>query len=136
AKARHSADLAAKIAGVLGGLSLLLACVGIYGVAAYGVSQRTRELGVRVALGARPSDILTMVLKQNLRTVMIGSVVGIAGAASFRRLITSLLYDVSPADPVALALTIAVLILTSTLAALGPARRASHIDPATTLRHE
>jgi len=136
AKLRHSADLAAAVASVLGGLSLLLACVGIYGVAAYSVSQRTREIGVRAALGARPCQILTMVLKQNLRTVTIGAVIGIASAAGFGRLLARLLYGVSTADPLALAATITVLSITSTLAAWGPARRGSRVDPAITLRHE
>lgn len=136
AKAHRSSDLAAAVASVLGGLSLLLACVGIYGVASYGVSQRTRELGIRAALGARPLEILTMVLRQNLRTVTLGSVLGIAGAIGFGRLLTSLLYGVSPADPQALAVTMTVLLVTATLAAWGPARRASRTDPAITLRHE
>ncbi|WP_321476461.1 ADOP family duplicated permease [uncultured Paludibaculum sp.] len=136
AKAHHAVDLAAAIAAVLGGLSLLLVCVGIYGVAAYGISQRTRELGIRVALGARPARILAMVLRQNLRTVTIGAGVGILGAMAFGRLLRSLLYGVSPSDPAALALTIATLLLMSTLAVWGPARRAAQIDPAITLRHE
>ncbi|MGH9721909.1 MAG: ADOP family duplicated permease [Bryobacteraceae bacterium] len=132
----RSADLSAAIASILGTLSLMLACVGIYGVAAYNVSQRTREVGVRMALGARPQAILAMVLKQNLRTVVIGAAVGIAGAVGFARLLTNLLYGVKPTDPMALLTTIAILLATSALATWGPARRASRVDPAITLRHE
>ncbi|MEX2263636.1 MAG: ADOP family duplicated permease [Bryobacteraceae bacterium] len=136
ANALRSANLSAAIASVLGTLSLLLACVGIYGVAAYNVSQRTREVGVRMALGARPRAILAMVLKQNLRTVVVGAAVGIVGAISFGRLLTSLLYGVKPTDPLAMLVTIAILFGTSALATWGPARRASRVDPAITLRHE
>jgi putative ABC transport system permease protein len=136
ANAFRSADISAGIASVLGAISLLLACVGIYGVAAYNVSQRRREVGVRMALGARPEAILGMILKQNLRTVMVGGVFGIGGAIGFARLLASLLYGVQPTDPIALLATIAVLFGTAALASLGPARRASRVDPAITLRHE
>lgn len=136
AKARHSADLSAAFATVLGGLSLLLVCVGIYGVAAYGIAQRTRELGIRVALGARPVRILVMVLHQNLRTVVVGAVVGILGAIAFGRLLRGLLYGISPSDPLAMACALVTLLATSTLAVWGPARRAARTDPAITLRHE
>ena len=125
-----------RLPGVLGGLALLLACVGIYGVAAYNVSQRTREVGVRIALGARPWAILAMILRQNLRTVVIGSGIGIAGAIGFGRLLTSLLFGLEPTDPPALLVTVGILFTTSALAAWGPARRASNVDPAITLRHE
>jgi putative ABC transport system permease protein len=136
ANAFRSADISAGIASVLGAVSLLLACTGIYGVAAYNVSQRRREVGVRMALGARPAAILGMILKQNLLTVMLGAVVGLAGAIGFARLLTSLLYGVKPTDPLALLATIAILFGTASLASLGPARRASRVDPAITLRHE
>lgn len=136
ASARRVANVSAGIASVLGFLSLALACVGIYGVAAYGVSQRKREVGVRMALGAQPHAILLMVLRQNLRTVAVGAVVGTTGALAFGRLLTSLLYGVPPSDPVALATTIAILFGMAGLATLGPARRAAHVDPAITLRHE
>lgn len=132
----RSAEVSAATASVLGTLSLLLACVGIYGVAAYNVSQRTREVGVRMALGARPRAIVAMILKQNLRTVVLGAMVGIACALGFSRLLTSLLYGVKPTDPLSLLVTIAILLATSALAAWGPAHRASRVDPAITLRHE
>jgi putative ABC transport system permease protein len=135
-RARQMAAVSASIAGVLSGLSLLLACVGIYGVAAYNVSQRSREIGVRMALGARPRAIVEMVLRQNLRTVLAGAAVGIVAAVGFARLLTSLLYGVKPGDPGALLGAAAVLLLTAGLATWGPARRASSVDPAITLRHD
>ena len=136
AKARRAADMAAAIAGVLGALSLLLACVGVYGVAAYSVSQRTREVGVRMALGASPGAILAIVLKENLRTVLIGVLAGTAGAIAFGRMLTSLLYGVKPHDPAALVVAVVILVATAILATWGPARRASRVDPAITLRYE
>jgi predicted permease len=136
AGALRSADVSAAIAGVLGALSLILACVGIYGVAAYNVSQRTREVGVRMALGAQPQAILAMILQQNLRAVLIGAVLGIAGAIGFGRLLTSFLFGLKPTDPLAILVTIAILFGMSAFATWGPARRASRVDPAITLRHE
>ncbi len=136
AAALQAAHLSAVVAGVLGGLALLLACVGVYGVAAYNVSQRTREVGVRVALGARPRAIVAMVLGQNLRAVLIGAAAGIAGAVGFGRLLTSLLFGVKPTDTFAMLATITIVLGVSALAAWGPARRASRVDPAITLRHE
>lgn len=136
AKARRPIDLAASIAGILGGLSLVLALVGVYGVTAYTVTQRTRELGVRMALGARPRSILVMVLRENFQTVIIGAALGVGGAVFLGRLLTTLLYGVKPADPLSMLLAVAVLFFTSALAAWGPAYQASRIDPAVTLRHE
>lgn len=136
ARALRSADMAASIAAVLGGLSLLLACVGIYGVSAYNVSQRMREIGVRMALGARPRRILTMVLGQNLKTVGVGVAAGALGAVGFGQLLKSMLYGLSPTDPPALASALAILAATSVAAAWAPARRASSIDPAITLRED
>lgn len=136
ANARRVANVSASIAGVLGVLSLALACVGIYGVAAYNVSQRRREVGVRMALGAKPQAILSMILRQNLHAVAFGIAVGIAGAMAFGRLLTSLLYGVEPSDPVALSATIAILFGMAVLATLGPARRAAQVDPAIALRHD
>lgn len=117
-------------------LALVLACVGNYGVAAYSVSQRTREIGLLMALGARPQSIVQMVLSENLRVVVIGACVGIAGAYAFGRLLTSMLFGVSPGDPRALLAAIAILMLTACAAAWLPAPRAAAVDPAITLRHD
>jgi ABC-type antimicrobial peptide transport system permease subunit len=128
--------ITAAVAGVLGSLALILACVGIYGVAAYNVSQRNREMGVRIALGARPSRILALVLHQNLRIVAAGAVLGVAGAIGFAHLLQSVLHGLTPMDPVALTATIAILTLTAVLATWAPAQRAAAIDPAVTLRQD
>jgi predicted permease len=135
-RARRAAQIAATIAAALSLLALVLACVGIYGVAAYHVAQRTREIGVRMALGARPEQIVGMVLSQNLKAVAIGGVVGLAGALGFGQLLRTLLYGLSPADPFAVATTIAILALMALLAAWPNARRAASIEPATALRHD
>ena len=108
----------------------------MYGVAAYNVSQRTREIGVRMALGARPGGILGMILRQNLRTVGTGAVIGVAGAIGFAQLLKKMLYGLAPTDPVALAATLVVLLSTAVLATLAPARRAATIDPSITLRQD
>jgi ABC-type antimicrobial peptide transport system permease subunit len=89
-----------------------------------------------MALGAQPRAILGMVLRQNLTTVTLGAALGMAGAIGFGRLLASMLFGVSPADPPAMLATIAVLFGTAALATWGPARRAAHVDPAITLRHE
>ena len=132
----RAADMAAGVAASLGSLALLLACVGIYGVAAYNVSQRTREIGVRMALGAEPAGILAMVLRQNLRTVFYGAAIGVTGALGFGQLLKNLLYGISPADPLALSSALAILIVTALLATWAPAHRAAAIDPSITLRED
>ncbi len=134
--ARRAARVSAAVAGSLSGLALLLACVGIYGVAAYNVSQRTREIGVRMALGARAGEILRMILGQNLRTVLVGAAAGIGGAVMLGSLLASLLYGVKPADPLAMSAAFAILLATATLSTLAPASKAAAVDPSVTLRHD
>lgn len=134
ARAKRSAQVTSGVASVVGGLSLLLAALGIYGVAAFQVAQRRREVGVRMALGATPLSIMGTVLRQNLKAVLWGAGVGIVAALGFGRLLTSLLYGVAPTDPLALLATISILIAVAVLATLGPARRAAGVDPAVTLR--
>lgn len=132
--AKRAAKVTSGVAGVMGGLSLLLATLGIYGVAAYQVAQRRREVGVRMALGATPASILMTVLRQNLRAVLWGAGLGMIAALAFGRLLTSLLYGIEPSDPLALLATITILVGVAVLATLGPARRAAAVDPAITLR--
>jgi predicted permease len=115
-------------------LALILGAVGIYGVMAYGVSLRQRELGVRLALGARPTDVSRMVSRQGVTLGAIGVVIGIACALSVTRLLRGLLYDVSPTDPLTLGATCVVLLVVAFLATWIPARRAASVDPAEILR--
>jgi ABC-type antimicrobial peptide transport system permease subunit len=128
--------LGATLFTAFGLLALVVALVGIYSTVAYGVSQRTHEFGVRIALGARIGDVLRQVVGEGLRTVAVGVVVGVALALAAGRLVAALLYGVSPADPLVLALVPGILLGVSALAALVPAWRASRVDPVTALRTE
>ncbi len=125
---------AAVILGVFGGLALVLAMIGIYGVMAYTVTQRTRELGLRMALGAHAPDLLRLVLSQGLRLTAAGVVLGGGAALLLTRLIGTLLYRVSPRDPMAFGLALGTMTCAGVLACLIPAWRASRIDPLRALR--
>lgn len=119
-----------------GALGLILALVGIYGVIAFSVGRRTQELGVRMALGARPGQILRLLVRQGMLPVSAGIVFGIGGALALTRLMRSLLYEVSPSDPATLAAAVGLMLLVSLLACIIPARRAARIDPVAALRSE
>ncbi len=121
---------------IFAGLALLLAAVGIYGVLAYSVSQRTREIGIRVALGAGSHEIVAMVVKQGLRMAALGLAVGAAGAFAATRMMTALLFDVRPADPGVFLMVAVVLAAVASLASLIPSARAVRIPAATALRYE
>jgi putative ABC transport system permease protein len=121
---------------LFGLLALVLATVGVYGVVAYGVTQRTRELGIRLALGARASSVQGMVLRQGLGLTMTGLGLGLVGALALSRLLTTLLYGVSPTDPQVIGLSVLVLALVSIVACLIPAIRATKVDPIEALRSE
>jgi predicted permease len=128
--------LIARLSSFFGGLSLLLACIGLYGLLSYEVSRKTREIGVRMALGARPSDVLRFIVRQGVGLSAIGAVLGILGALSVTRYLASLLYGVRPFDPLTF-LTVALLLgLVALAACYLPARRASRVDPITALRYE
>ena len=116
------------------GAALFLSATGLYGILAYAVGQRTREIGIRVALGAQSRNILRLITEQGLKIVCIGLVIGIGAALVAAPLIAGLLYGVSPADPITLGLAILVLGLAGTLACLLPALRAARINPITALR--
>jgi ABC-type lipoprotein release transport system permease subunit len=117
-------------------LALLLAAVGIYGVMAYSVSQRTRELGIRRALGAPDGHVLGLVLGQGLRLTALALAVGLALALGLGRLLAASFYGVSPADPLLLLAVVAVLAAVALVACALPARRATRVDPAIVLRQE
>jgi putative ABC transport system permease protein len=122
--------------GVFAGLALLLASVGVYGVLAYLTSQRVPEFGVRMALGARGANVMGMVLRQSLRMVSAGAVVGLAAAVAAGRVLARYVAGVENTDPLTVVLMIVVLGAAVLAASLVPARRASQVDPMTALRQE
>lgn len=117
-------------------LALVLTAVGIYGVLAFLLGERTHEVGIRMALGAAPSQVLAMALKQGMAPVLLGAVIGLAGAAATTRLMASLLFGVTPTDPATFAAVIGILAAVAFAACYIPALRATRIDPLTALRHE
>jgi putative ABC transport system permease protein len=122
--------------GVLAAIALLLAAVGIYGMISYTVAQRTAEIGVRLALGAPPRDVLRLIVKQGMRPAIAGIAVGIVGAWVATRLIRGLLFGVSATDPLTFAGVVLFLVAVALLAAYLPARRATRVDPMIALRAE
>ena len=124
---------------LLGGfaaLALALAGVGIHGVTSYAVARRTREIGVRMALGARAPEVLGLVLRQGVVLAVIGLVAGLLGALALRRLVAGMLFGVAPYDPLTLAAVALVLLGVALIASYAPARRAASVDPAVALRCE
>jgi ABC-type antimicrobial peptide transport system permease subunit len=126
----------AAMVSIFGGLALILALVGVYGVVAYAVVRRTREIGIRLALGARPGEVLRMILREGLIMTLGGATVGFLLALGMGRALSGMLYQVSPTDPGALSLAPAVLTVTALFACWWPARRAARVDPLVALRCE
>ena len=124
------------LVGLFGVVALLLAAIGVYGVVAYVVGQRTNEIGIRIALGARSGDIVRWTLRTGLAPALVGLVVGGVAALALSRLLGAQLYDVSPTDPVVFGAVAGVLVLVALLASGVPARRAARVDPAVALRAE
>jgi len=137
----YSASLGSRrfnliLVGFFGITALLLAAIGVFGVMAYSVSRRTREIGVRVAMGARSRDVLGMILGQGLRTILIGIAFGVAGSLLLTRTLQSMLFGVTATDPLTFSSVILILVVTALLACYLPARRAAKIDPVVALRYE
>jgi predicted permease len=128
--------LGATMFTLFGGLALVVAAIGLYGVIAYSVTQRLHEMGVRVALGAKTGDLLRLVVGEGIRVALLGIVLGGAGAFLAGKLIASLLFGVPARDPLTFGIVAAVLLLVATLASLVPAWRASRVDPNLALRAE
>src|SRR5712664_1736380 len=122
--------------GVFAGVALFLAAIGIYGVMAYAVTQQTHELGIRLALGAQPRNVLHLVLRQGVRLAGVGAMFGLAAALVLTRLMASLLYEVSATDPVTFSSVVILLLAIALLACYVPARRAMRLDPMVALRYE
>jgi putative ABC transport system permease protein len=124
----------AVLLGAFGALAFALSIVGLYGVISYGVAQRTHEIGIRTALGARPGDVLRLVLGRSIRLTALGIAVGVAGALAMTRLLSELLFEVSPTDPAAFAGAVLLLAAASIVATWLPARKALALDPLEALR--
>jgi len=122
--------------GIAGAMALVLGIIGIYGVISYTVSQRMREIGIRLALGAQRGDVLQMVLKQGAKMALVGVAIGIGAAFALTRLMTNLLFEVTAHDPVTFAAVAVVLFIVALWASYIPARRAMRVDPMVALRYE
>ncbi len=130
------ARVAAMVLGVFGLVALLLSAIGIYGITSYAVSQRTHEIGIRMALGAQLGDVLRLVLNHGLKLTLIGAALGLVGAYLATRAITAVLYGVSATDPLTFVSVSILLIAVALLACYVPARRATKVDPLIALRNE
>jgi predicted permease len=128
--------LLAKLATFFALLALLLACIGLYGVMSYDVARRTHEIGIRMALGAQRRDVVSLVLRETMLLVVIGVIIGLSAALATTRLISSLLYGLTPNDPLNIALAGLLLLAVAALAGYFPARRAARVDPLVALRHD
>lgn len=135
-RALNRERMAATVSGLFGSLALVLAAVGLSGVLSYSVGRRTREIGLRIALGARPSQVRRLVLRQGLTLVVVGAGIGVAIALPLMRLAGSMLYGVAPSDPRTIAASMALVVAVAWLASDLPARRATRVDPIAALRTE
>ena len=130
------ARIAATVLGVFGLVALMLSAIGIYGITSYAVAQRTREIGIRMALGAQLGDVLKLVLSHGVKLTIIGVVIGLLGAYLVTRAITSVLYGVSATDPLTFGSVSLLLAFVALLACYVPAKKATKVDPLVALRYE
>jgi putative ABC transport system permease protein len=133
---RTPSRIVAALSGALGTLALLLASIGVYGVVSYGVSQRIREIGIRMTLGADGKDVMRLLLLQAMRPVLIGAAVGVAGCAAVSQILAKVLYGIGSHDPIAFIGVPVFLLGMALLASYIPARRATRVDPVVALRYE
>jgi ABC-type antimicrobial peptide transport system permease subunit len=128
--------MVAGLAAALGLAALVLACAGLYGLLGYAVSRHAREIGLRIALGARPASVLWLVQRESLLLAALGTIAGIGGALALGRFVRRLLFQVTPFDPVALVAASVSLLLVASAAAYLPARRAASLDPVVALKRD
>jgi len=133
---RTPARIVAALAGSLGALGLLLASIGVYGVVSYAVSRRTREIGIRMTLGADGREVMGLLLRQSMRPVLVGGAIGIACCAGVSWVLSSILFGISAHDPIAFVFVPAFLLAVALLASYVPARRATKVNPIVALRYE
>jgi ABC-type antimicrobial peptide transport system permease subunit len=131
-----SERMIAQLSGFFGALALILACIGLYGLLSYEVSRRTREIGIRMALGAQQRDVLKLVVRQGMALAIVGAVVGVGVALGVTRYLASMLYGVHANDPATIAGVAVLLMLVGLAACYIPARRAVRVDPMVSLRYE
>jgi ABC-type antimicrobial peptide transport system permease subunit len=125
-----------QLSTAFGLLAILLASIGLYGVMAYNVARRTREIGIRMAIGAAPSDVRRKVMRETLTLVLIGIAIGVPAALACARLVRSMLFGLGFVDPIVIVAAVALLSFVAALAGFLPALRASRVDPMVALRHE
>jgi ABC-type antimicrobial peptide transport system permease subunit len=128
--------LGAAFSTVFGVLALILATIGVYGLVSYAVTQRAREIGIRMALGARTPAVIRLVVRQGVRTAIIGVILGGIAALAVTQLLANLLYGVAPRDPVVLTAVVVAMVTVALIASLIPAGRATRVDPVASLRAE
>jgi predicted permease len=135
-RALFNERLVARLSSLFGLLALILACVGLYGLLSYEVAHRTREIGIRTALGAQRREIFRLVLTQGLTLTVVGSIIGVTAAIGVTRYLGSLLYGVAATDPVTFVTIVSTLVAVALLASYMPSRRATRVDPMVALRYE